>query len=125
MKFRPFALLAFIATVGLVACSEDPTEVGHGDPFAIVSTRTQITVPRNVSTSITAYTIDQNNRRIPGALTATSANTAALVLDSTIYVQELSETRFFVSGLTVSATGVDLTITGPSSLTKTATVIIE
>jgi hypothetical protein len=121
MKFRLFSLLALVAALGAVACSDDPTDAGAGEPFAIVTDRTLVTIPRNTSTAITAYTIDQNNRRIPGALTAQPA--AGIVLDSTNYVQELSETRFFVSGSAASP-GADLTITG-NGLTKTTTVIVQ
>ena len=123
MKFRLLSLLALVATLGAVACSDDPTDEGRGEPFAIVTDRTQITVPRNTSTAITAYTIDRNNRRIPGALTATPAG--GIVLDSTKYVQELSETRFFVRGTAALPNGADLTITGPAGLTKTAHVIVQ
>ena len=123
MKFRLFSLLALVAALGAVACSDDPTEANSGEPFAIVTDRTQITVARNTSTAITAYTIDQNNRRIPGALTATV--TAPVSLDSTKYVPELTETRFFVRGTAAAPNGVDMTISGPSGLTKTAHVIVQ
>ena len=123
MKFRLFSLLALVAALGAVACSDDPTEANSGEPFAIVTDRTQITVARNTSTAITAYTIDQNNRRIPGALTATV--TAPVSLDSTKYVPELTETRFFVRGTAAAPNGVDMTISGPSGLTKTTHVIVQ
>jgi hypothetical protein len=123
MKFTRFALLAFAATVGLAACSEDPTEAGQGEPFAIVTDVAQATTPRNTQLSIRAYTIDQNNRRIPGALTAQPAG-PAISIDSTVYVQELSETRFFVRGTTASAAGTDLTITG-HGLTATSKIIVQ
>lgn len=123
MKFRLLSLLALVATLGAVACSDDPTDEGRGEPFAIVTDRTQITVPRNTSTAITAYTIDRNNRRIPGALTATPA--AGISLDSTKYVQELSETRFFVRGTAALPNGANLTITGPANLSATTKVIVQ
>ena len=122
MKFRLYSLLALVATAGLVACSDDPTDEGRGDPFAIVTDRTQLIATEGVSTSITAYTIDRNNRRIPGALTGQLAG-GPVSLDSTVYVQELSETRFFMTG-TDATDGVDLTITG-HNLTKTAHIIVE
>jgi len=123
MKFRLFSLLALVTALGAVACSDDPTDAGRGEPFAIVTDRTEIHLSRNVSTAITAYTIDANNRRIPGALTGTVA--APVTLDSTKYVQELSETRFFVRGTTAVPNGADLTITGPSGLTKTTHIIVN
>jgi hypothetical protein len=124
MKFKLLSLLALVATVGMVACSDDPTDEGRGEPFAIVTTRTQTTVARNTGFSLTAFTIDRNNRRIPGALTATPA-AGTLVMDSTVYVQELSETRFFLRGTAAAASGVDLTISGPGGLTATTKVIIQ
>jgi hypothetical protein len=123
MKFTRFALLAFVATIGLVACSEDPTETNQGEPFAIVTDRSQATVARNVQFTITAYTIDQNNRRVPGALTATAAG-PAVSFDSVVYVQELSETRVFARGTAASAAGTDITITG-NGLTATSKIIVQ
>lgn len=122
MKFRLLSLLALVATAGLVACSDDPLDEGSGEPFAIVTDRTEIHVTRGVSTAITAFTIDRNNRRIPGALDGSLA-AGTVTLDSTKYVAELSETRFFVRGTAAAPNGVDLTISGPSGLTKTVTVI--
>lgn len=120
MKFRPFALLAFAVAVGAVACSEEIA--GLGEPFAIVADRSTITAARNVGFSVSAYTVDPNNRRIPGALAGTIAG---VTLDSTVYVQELSETRFFMKGTAaVAAPGADLVITG-HGLTDTTHVIIN
>lgn len=124
MKFTRFALLAVVALVGTVACEKDITSEDRGEPFAIVTNRSQQTVTRDLPFSITAYTIDQNNRRIPGALSAASAG-PALSVDSVVYIQELSETRVFARGTAVSAAGTDITITGPSGLTATTKIIIN
>jgi hypothetical protein len=121
MKLRPIALVALVATVGLIACKEDIA--GAGEPEMIVPNRATTTLAtRTATATITAYTIDQNNRRIPGVLAAQPA-AAALALDSTVYVPELAETRFFIRGTAASATGTDLQITG-HGLTATTTVII-
>ena len=122
MKLTRFAVLAVVALVGAVACEEDIT--GGGEAFAIVTNRSQQTVARNTQFSITAYTIDSNNRRIPGALTAAAAG-PALSLDSVVYIQELSETRIFARGTAVSAApGTDITISG-HNLTATSKVIVN
>jgi hypothetical protein len=123
MKFTRFALLAVMALVGTVACSDDPTDVGSGEPFAIVTNRSTTTVARNTQFTITAYTIDQNNRRIPGALAASSAG-PAVTLDSVVYVQELSETRVFARGVAASANGTDIQFSG-QGLTATTKVIVN
>ncbi len=122
MKFRLYSLLALVATAGLVACSDDPTDEGRGEPFAIVTDRSQTVQAEGVSFSVTAYTIDNNNRRISGRLEGTLAG-GPVALDSTVYVQELSETRFFMTG-SDATDGVDLTIQG-HGLTKTAVIIVE
>lgn len=120
MKFRPFALLAFAAALGVTACSEDIQ--GLGEPFAIVADRSTITAAPGVGFSVSAYTVDLNNRRIPGQLTGTITG---VTMDSTIYVQELSETRFFMKGTAeVAAPGAELVITG-HGLTDTTFVIID
>lgn len=123
MKFRPFALLAFVAATGLIACSEDPTEAGDGQPLAIITNRSETTLARNAQFTIVAYTIDQNNRRIPGQLSATPAGSAVAV-DSVRYVPELIETRVFIRGVSASSAGTDVTITG-HNLTATTKVIVQ
>ena len=121
MKFRPFALLAFVATVGLVACADEIT--GNGEPFAIVTDRSELTLAEGNQQAIRAYVIDQNNRRIPGALTALPAGPAG-TLDSVVYIAPLAETRVFARGAAPSAAGTDITIQG-HSLTTTVKVIVE
>jgi hypothetical protein len=121
MKLTRFAVLAVIALVGAVACEEDIS--GVGEPFAIVANRSQITLAQNGQFTITAYTIDQNNRRVPGELTAVAAG-PAIQLDSVRYIQELSETRIFTRGVSASAAGTDLTISG-HGLADTVLVIVN
>jgi hypothetical protein len=116
--------LAALAAIALTACDSDPTNDGAGDPFAIVTNRSQTTVARDVQFTLTAYTIDRNNRRIPGALTATSAG-PAVSLDSVVYVQELSETRVFARGVAASAQGTDIHFAGQAGLSATTRVIVN
>ena len=122
MKFRPFALLAFVATVGLVACDDDPTSENAGNPFAIVTDRSETHLSVNGQRSITAYAIDENNRRIPGILSAVPAG-PAVTLDSVVYIAPLAETRVFARGASATA-GTDITISG-HNLTTTVNVIVE
>src|SRR5688572_19168475 len=121
MKLTRFAVLAVIALVGAVACEKDIS--GVGEPFAIVANRSQVTLTQNGQFTITAYTIDRNNRRIQGELTATAAG-PAIAFDSVRYIQELSETRIFTRGVSASAAGTDITIAG-HGLTATTKVIVQ
>jgi hypothetical protein len=121
MKLTRFAVLAVIALVGAVACEEDIS--GVGEPFAIVANRSQITLAPNNQFTITAYTIDRNNRRVPGELTAQAAG-PAIQFDSVRYIQELSETRIFTRGVSIDSVGTDITIQG-HGLTDTVRVIVH
>lgn len=117
MRLRAFALLACVAVVGMAACSEDPTESGNLEPSAIVTNLSTTTRTVGTDFSITAYTIDKNNARIPGALTATGSG---IVVDSTPYFPELQETRVFAHATAIS-TSATITITG-GNLSKTVSV---
>jgi hypothetical protein len=103
----------------MAACSEDPTESGNLEPSAIVTDLSTTTRTVGTQFSITAYTIDKNNARIPGALTA--ASSAGLVVDSTVYFPELQETRVFVHATAIDSTSAAITITG-GNLSKTVRV---
>lgn len=125
MKLKLYAMIAcLVASAGVAACDEDPTEAGTGEPEAIVTTLSQTTRARNTAFTITAYAVDKNLHRIPGALVATPAS-AAVTLDSTRYVPELSETRIYLkTGATATpAPGATVTITG-QGLSKDLKVII-
>jgi ABC-type glycerol-3-phosphate transport system substrate-binding protein len=122
MKFRLFAMVALVAAMGTVACSDDPASVGAGDPELIVTTRSQTSVARNTPFTVTAFTIDASNRRVPGVLEANAAG-PAVAIDSVRYVPELSETRVFARG-TAATTGTDITFRG-HGLTATTTVIVN
>ena len=112
MKFRPFALLACLVTVvGVTACQEDPTEEGTGVPEAILTSRTEIHATVGSKQTLIAFTVDKNLKRIPGILAATSAG-GAVVIDSVRYVDELAETRVFLSAASASTAGTNVTVTG-------------
>src|SRR5512138_329688 len=105
MKLRTYALLASaLAVAGLVACSEDPTGSGSGEPEAIVSNRSVVNQTKGATFSVTAYAIDKNDQRMAGKLDAVS-NGAAIVVDSVPYVPELLETRVFMKALNSTASG--------------------
>jgi hypothetical protein len=123
MKLTRFAVLAVMALVGTVACEKDITGDDSGEPFAIVANRSTLTLSQNNQFTITAYTIDANNRRVPGELTAVSGG-AAVAFDSVRYIQELSETRIFTRGVSASAAGTDVVISG-HGLADTVTVIVN
>ena len=125
MKLKLYAMIAcLVASAGVAACDEDPTEAGTGEPEAIVTTLSATTRARNTAFTITAYAVDKNLHRIPGALTATPAS-AAVVVDSTRYVPELSATRIYQkTGATPTpAPAATVTITG-QGLSKDLKVII-
>ena len=122
MKLRPFALLACTLVVGLSACQEDPVQAGVGVPETIVSNRSETHQTVGATFTVTAYTIDKNLQRIPGALTATSAG-PAITVDSAIYDPILTETRVYMKANAVSATGTNVTLTG-HNLSKDVKVII-
>ena len=122
MKFRLCTMVALVAAMATVACGDDPASVGAGDPEAIITTRSSTTVAPNTQFSITAFTIDGSNRRVPGELQVAVAG-PAIGLDSVRYVPELSETRVFARG-TQATTGTDITFTG-HGLTARTTVIVD
>jgi hypothetical protein len=122
MKLRPFALLACALVVGLSACREDPTQASTGVPETIVSNRSETHQAVGATFTVTAYVIDKNLQRIPGALTATSAG-AAVRVDSAVYDPILTETRVYMKANSASAAGTNVTLAG-HGLTKDVKVII-
>jgi hypothetical protein len=123
MKLRPFALLACALVVGSsAACREDPTQASVGVPETIVSNRSETHQAVGAAFTVTAYVIDKNLQRIPGALTATSAG-AAVRVDSAVYDPILTETRVYMKANSASAAGTNVTLAG-HGLTKDVKVII-
>ena len=123
MKLTAYAVLAcLVVGGGISACSEDPTATGSGEPEAIVTTRSLTNQTVGTEFSITAYTLDKNAQRMSGQLSA-QTNGAGLTLDSTVYVHELLETRFFVKPTAkTGVAGQTVTVSG-HGLTKDVTVI--
>ena len=121
MKFRPFVIVALAGAAALAACKEDLE--GFGVPFRIQTNATVREVAVGTKFTITAYTIDRNNRRIPGPLEATVP--AGVTADSTVYVRELSETRFFLTAnAPIAEPGGPMVISG-HNLVDTTFIIVE
>ena len=124
MKFRSYAMLAIVTTMGLVACTKDPTDAGSGQPVAIETTRSLVSATKGTAFTVTAFTIDQNAQRMAGALTANSAS-SVVVVDSAVYVHDLLQTVFYLHGTAATpAAGGVVTVSG-HSLTKDITVKIS
>lgn len=121
MKLKPFAIVACALAVGLTACREDPTEANTGVPTAIVSNRTETNRTVGTAFTVTAYTIDGNLQRVPGALTATSGG-AAVTVDSVRYDPILTETRVYMKA-NAKSEGTTVTLQG-HNLSKDVKVII-
>jgi hypothetical protein len=106
----------------LSACREDPTEANVGAPEAIISNRSETHQAVGATFTITAYTVDGNLQRIPGALTATAA-AGAVTVDSAVYDPILTETDFYLRANGASE-GATVTLQG-HGLTKDVTVVVE
>ncbi|MGQ0560333.1 MAG: hypothetical protein ACT443_00500 [Gemmatimonadota bacterium] len=122
MKLKPFAFLACVLVVGLSACREDPTEENVGVPEAIVSNRSETHQAVGATFTITAYVVDGNLQRIPGALTASAAGSAVTV-DSAVFDPILAETDFFLRA-NAATEGTTVTLSG-QGLTKDVKVVVE
>jgi len=124
MKFRSYAMLAIVTTMGLVACSSDPTDAGSGSPAAIETTRSIVSATKGHGFTVTAFAIDQNAQRMSGALTASSAS-SLVVVDSAVYVHDLLQTVIYLHGTAATpAAGAIVTVSG-HDLTKDVTVKIS
>ncbi|HUP88624.1 MAG TPA: hypothetical protein VM100_04720 [Longimicrobiales bacterium] len=123
MKFKLYSLLAVAAVAGMTACSSDVTSEGSGTPEALVTSRTLTNQTKGSKFSITAYAVDKNLQRMPGALEATSANSGTVVIDSVRYFHELLETRIFINAANTSTAGTVVTVKG-HGLSKDVTVKI-
>lgn len=91
---RGFAYLAPLALV-LSACKDSPTADDTGEPYAIVSNTSALFLAPNSNFTVVASVIDRFNGRLAQELTLTSATATAIQIDSTRYLPELAETRFY------------------------------
>jgi hypothetical protein len=98
-------LLSLVAAtaVAFTACSDDPTDEGAGDAFAIVTNKSITTLGANESFTVTAQVVDRAGTPLPIQVTVSSAKTDVVANDSTRYVAELQETRIYGRTLKVDA----------------------
>lgn len=97
-------LLTVAAPLALVACSgDDITNEGAGEPFAIVTSRSSVQQAVGNRVTITAQVIDRGGTPLDIPVTATALVATAATVDSTVYVKEIQETRFFIRSLAVNA----------------------
>jgi hypothetical protein len=92
-----------LATLALVACSDDPTDEGSGDAFAIVSDVSTAVRPVGASFTVTAKVVDRLGTPLPIRVTAATTKPDVVALDSSTYVPELQESRFYLRSLKVEA----------------------
>jgi hypothetical protein len=105
MKLGNFVRLLSLAApvVLLAACSDDPTNQGSGDAFAIVSNRASTIQGVGSAFTVTARVVDRAGTSLPVQVTATSSKVDVVAVDSFRYAPELQETRFYLRTLKVDA----------------------
>lgn len=98
-------LLSLVAALAVInsACSEDPTDEGRGDAFAIVTNRSSTEQGVGSEFTVTATVVDRLGTPLPIAVAATSSVPTSVTVDSTVFVPELQETRFYLRSLEVNA----------------------
>ena len=98
-------LLSVVAAsaVALTACSDDPTDEGAGDAFAIVTNKSITTLGAGQTFTVTAQVVDRAGTPLPIQVAVTSAKADVVANDSTRYVTELQETRIYGRALKVDA----------------------
>jgi hypothetical protein len=98
-------LLSLVAAtaVAFTACSDDPTDEGAGDAFAIVTNKSITTLAAGASFTVTAQVVDRAGTPLPIQVTVSSAKADVVANDSTRYVAELQETRIYGRTLKVDA----------------------
>jgi hypothetical protein len=99
---RLLSLVAPLAGIS-AACSDDPTDEGSGDAFAIVTNRSSTEQGAGSAFTLTATVVDRLGTPLPIQVVATSGVPTSVVVDSTRYVPELQETRFYLRSLAVNA----------------------
>jgi hypothetical protein len=98
-------LLSLVAAtaVAFTACSDDPTDEGAGDAFAIVTNKSITTLAAGASFTVTAQVVDRAGTPLPIQVQVSSAKADVVANDSTRYVAELQETRIYGRTLKVDA----------------------
>ncbi|MEX0890798.1 MAG: hypothetical protein WEB88_01420 [Gemmatimonadota bacterium] len=115
-----FAALA-VAAVLSAGCYDDPLADGRGEATTIQTNRVETNLTVNRQFTVTARLLDNQFTPLPMALSGSAGSN--LRLDSTVYVTELRETRFFVTPTAMLASApTTLTITG-GGLSKTVEIL--
>ena len=121
-KFVQVLALTAPMAIAAVACSDDPTDEGSGDPFAIVTSFSEGTRSVGTAFTITGKVVDRLGTPLPIQLTVTSG-AASVAIDSTRFVTELQETRVYARAVAASA-GTSVVFTG-GALSDTVTVVVN
>ena len=102
-KYVRLLSLVAASAVAFTACSDDPTDEGAGDAFAIVTNKSITTLAAGASFTVTAQVVDRAGTPLPIEVAVSSAKTDVVVNDSNRYVAELQETRIYGRTLKVDA----------------------
>lgn len=128
MNVRMFVRALFGGTVAALplllalACSEDPTEAGTGEPAALVLSRQATFQSVGALFNITVRVTDSRGTRLSIPISAASMDDGIIAVDSTVTVPELTETRVFLKSLVFDTLGTDVVVSA-GSLADTLTVI--
>jgi hypothetical protein len=115
---------AMMLVMAVAACDEDPTDSTLGTPSFIQPSFTVTNQPANTAFSLSATLRDPQLNQLGTQIEASSSNATLVRIDSTRFVAELNETRYFMkSGVTTRRDSATVTLSA-SSLTKTVKVII-
>ena len=115
---------AMLLVIAAAACSEDPTSGSLGNPSFIQPSFTTVNTTANTAFSLSATVRDAQLNQL-GMEVAASSSSALVRIDSTRYVSELNETRYFLkSGVTTRKDSATVTLTA-SGLTKAVKVVVS
>lgn len=114
--------VAALPLVLALACSEDPTEAGTGEPAALVLSRQTTFQSVAASFNVSVRVTDDKGTRLDVPISAVSGNEDIIKVDSTVFVRELTETRVFLRSVDFDPIGTDVVFTA-ASLEATLTVI--
>lgn len=128
MNVRTFVRALSAATVAVLplflalACSEDPTEAGTGEPAALLLSRETTFQSVGGSFNITVRVTDNKGTRLATPVSATSTDGSVVRVDSIVTVAELTETRVFLTSLVFDTIGTGVVFTA-ADLEETLTVV--
>ena len=123
VKFVGLLSVAAPLALGLSACTDDPTDEGAGDAFAIVTSVSTAAQSVGGRFTVTAQVVDRMGTPLPIQITASSVEADVVAVDSTIFVPEIQETRFFLRTLKVDAGAAVILSAGALTDTVNVTVL--